>query len=86
VADASQARAGGELWITTAGGSGFPVLGDDGGSVTSAVFGPETRDVVAARSAAPGAGPESGGIWLVDATSGNGRQLSQDGWLPRWLP
>jgi hypothetical protein len=86
VADASEPRTGGELWLTTAGGSGFPVLADGGGSVASAGFGPETRDVVAARSVDPGAGQESGGIWLVDATSGDGRQLSEDGWLPRWLP
>ncbi|HET6745939.1 MAG TPA: Ig-like domain-containing protein [Candidatus Limnocylindria bacterium] len=86
VADASQPRAGGDLWLTTAGGSGFPVLTDGGGSVASAGFGPETRDVVAARSAAAGEGSESGGIWLVDATSGDGRQLSDDGWMPRWLP
>ena len=86
VADASQPQAAGELWLTTAGGSGFPVLDDAGGSVVAAGFGPETRDVVAARSAAPAGGSDTGGIWLVDVTSGDGRQLSEDGWLPRWLP
>jgi hypothetical protein len=28
----------------------------------------------------------AGGIWLVDAQSGIGRQLTTDGWLARWLP
>ena len=26
------------------------------------------------------------GIWLVNAASGRSRQLSEDGWLPLWLP
>jgi hypothetical protein len=41
---------------------------------------------VAARTAIPGGDPEAGGIWVVDAVSGRGRQLSTDGWLPHWLP
>ncbi len=28
----------------------------------------------------------AGGIWLVDARTGIGRQLTSDGWLARWLP
>jgi Bacterial Ig-like domain/WD40-like Beta Propeller Repeat len=28
----------------------------------------------------------AGGIWLIDAQSGIGRQLTTDGWLARWLP
>jgi hypothetical protein len=86
LADAGEPQASGVLWLTTASGSGFPVLDDGGGSVRSAGFGPEARDVVAARIPAPGGGPETGGIWLVDSIAGDGEQLSEDGWLPRWLP
>ncbi len=28
----------------------------------------------------------AGGIWLINAQSGIGEQLTTDGWLPRWLP
>ena len=86
VADAGEVQAPGELWLSTASGSGFPVLDDGGGSVRTAGFGPEGRNVVAARSPAPGTGPQTGGIWLVDPVTGDGEQLSEDGWLPRWLP
>jgi hypothetical protein len=86
VANAEEQQASGELWLTTASGSGFPMLDDGGSSVRSAGFGPEARDVVAARSPASGSGPETGGIWLVDSIAGDGERLSEDGWLPRWLP
>jgi hypothetical protein len=86
VADAGEPQASGELWLTTAAGSGFPVLDDGGGSIRSAGFGPEARDVVAARMLDSGTGPGTGGIWLVDSIVGDGEQLSEDGWLPRWLP
>jgi hypothetical protein len=86
LADPSERAAGGELWLTAPSGRGFAVLGDGGASVTSAGFGPETSEVVAARTNETGAEPGSGGIWLVNAFTGQGRQLADDGWLPRWLP
>jgi len=46
-----------------------------------------------AQSPAPAAsnGPGSdevpaAGIWLIDASTGIGQQLTTDGWLPRWIP
>ena len=86
VADARQPSASGELWLAALDGRGLPVMRDGGASVSSAGFGPETRDAVAARTAPAGAETSSGGIWLVSTTTGSGRQLSADGWLPRWLP
>ena len=74
--------AGGTLWLTTLSGTGFDVLVDGGAPVTGAAYGPEPDDVVASRA---GAGA-SGGIWLVDATSGRGEQLAADGSAPRWIP
>ena len=64
------------------GGTAFDVLVDGGAPVTAAGFGPEPNDVVAARA---GSGV-SGGVWLVDVTSGRGQQLVADGRMPRWIP
>ena len=75
-------EAAGTLWLTTDGGSAFDVLADGGAPVTAAGYGPEPNDVVAARA---GAGA-SGGVWLVDVTSGRGQQLAPDGRMPRWIP
>jgi hypothetical protein len=68
----------GTLWLATAGSHSIRQLGDGDVSVTSASFGPGSRDVAAARL--------GDGIWLVNAASGRSHQLSEDGWLPRWLP
>jgi hypothetical protein len=75
-------EAGGTLWLTTVGGTAFDVLADGGAPVTAAGYGPASDDVVAARA---GVGI-SGGIWLVDATTGDGLQLADDGTMPRWIP
>jgi hypothetical protein len=75
-------EAGGTLWLTTVGGTAFDVLADGGAPVTAAGYGPASDDVVAARA---GVGI-NGGIWLVDATTGDGQQLANDGTMPRWIP
>jgi hypothetical protein len=67
----------GTLWFAPGSGP-TRELGDGGASVTSASFGPGSREVAAARI--------GGGIWLVDTGTGRTEQLSEDGWLPRWLP
>lgn len=77
VVQAGAPQAGGSLWLATAGGL-VQELGDGGTTVTSAGFGLGSRDVAAARVGE--------GIWLVDATTGQSEQLSEDGRLPRWLP
>lgn len=70
---------GGGLHLTTRGGGvSFPILRDGGAPVSVAAFGPEPQTIVAARVA--------DGIWLVDATTGLGERLADDGWQPRWLP
>ena len=81
VVDASDARGGGELWLSldVIDASADRLLLDDGGAaVTSAVFGVDTRSILVARS--------GGGIWLVDTITGDGEELASDGWLPRWRP
>jgi hypothetical protein len=67
----------GILWLAPRNGP-IRELGDGGDSVTSASFGPGSREVAAARL--------GDGIWLVDAATGRSQQLSEDGWLPRWVP
>lgn len=74
--------AGGTLWLSTAGGNAFDVLQDGGARVTSAGYGPEANDVVAARASVG----TIGGIWLVDVITGRGQQLAADGQLPGWIP
>jgi hypothetical protein len=77
VVQAGAPQAAGTLWLASAAGSARE-LGDGGGTITSAGFSLGSRDVAAARA--------GDGIWLIDATTGRDRQLSQDGWLPSWLP
>jgi hypothetical protein len=77
VVQAGAPQAAGTLWLATIAGS-VRELGDGGGTITSAGFGLGSRDVAAARA--------GDGIWLIDGNTGRDRQLSQDGWLPRWLP
>ncbi|HEX3220560.1 MAG TPA: Ig-like domain-containing protein [Candidatus Limnocylindria bacterium] len=70
--------AAGRLQLSTATDVATPLLEDGGPPVLSAGFGPQARLAVAARSGA--------GIWIVDFATGGGQQLTQEGWLPRWLP
>jgi hypothetical protein len=76
VAQEGALQAGGTLWLANSAGGPVRQLGN--GGVTSATFGPGSRDVAAARL--------GDGIWLVNAISGRSKQVSPEGWLPRWLP
>jgi Big-like domain-containing protein/WD40 repeat protein len=69
----------GRLWVASA-------LNDPGREVVvptarpgSVSFAPEPGSVVVGQA-------EPGGVWLIRVASGDGRRLSPDGWLPRWLP
>jgi hypothetical protein len=46
--------------------------------ISSASFVPEPGSVLIAEA-------NQGGIWLL-SLAGHAQRLSQDGWLPRWLP
>lgn len=71
-------EASGTLQLSTATDVASRLLDDGGAPVSAAGFGPQARLAVAARSGA--------GIWIVDFATGQGRQLTQEGRLPRWLP
>ncbi|HEX6655361.1 MAG TPA: hypothetical protein VF153_04025, partial [Candidatus Limnocylindria bacterium] len=70
-------EAAGRLLLSNASGT-TEMLAGGGPPVTSAGFGPQARNAVAARLDA--------GIWLVDVAAGEGTQLTSEGWLPSWLP
>jgi hypothetical protein len=79
VVEPGSPEGGGVLRLTTRGGGvSFPILQDGGAPVSVAAFGPEPETIVAARV--------GDGLWLVDATTGLGERLADDGWQPRWLP
>jgi dipeptidyl aminopeptidase/acylaminoacyl peptidase len=62
-----------------------PLLTDGGAPAARVSFGLEARSVLVERRAA-GGGMPGGGIWLVDTLTGRAEQLTEEGWLPRWLP
>lgn len=81
-------EAGGGLWVAEEGEAPQRILDDAGPAFTWVAPGLEPDTLVvarAARTADPG-GPARAGIWVVDLSGGRGRQLTGDGWAPRWLP
>lgn len=53
----------------------------------SVAFTPERDAIVIGRAPANGSvTDQAGGVWLVTLDGGGLRQLSADGWQPRWLP
>jgi hypothetical protein len=70
--------AAGSLMLSDASDRASEMLSGGGPPVISAGFGPQPRILVAARLDA--------GVWLVDIATGQGTQLSTEGWLPTWLP
>ena len=70
---------GGSLWVTSAlGVRGEALLRDPDPPAASVSFAPEPGALLVARL--------GDGVWLVNLDAGSPRQLSGDGWLPRWLP
>ena len=66
---------------------GAEVMRDQAARVGSAFFAPEPRAMVIARVPVPTGDPAlTGGVWVVDLSSGLAQQLSVDGSQPRWLP
>lgn len=64
-----------------------PVLGDPSARADFISLTPEQDAALISRGAVPGdIGTAARGIWLVNLGTGTAKQLSPDGWLPRWLP
>lgn len=78
----------GTPWLTdTLDAAGAPVIAAPGGEAGSVAFTPERDAIVIGRPSAIGApGGQGEGVWLVTLDGGEMRQLSTDGWGPRWLP
>jgi Tol biopolymer transport system component len=80
--------AAGSIWLaSTVDSSGQEVTPDGGALASSVSFTPERDTIVVSRMAPGGDLTGNGsGVWLVSLVDGAARQLSTDGWLPRWLP
>jgi hypothetical protein len=77
----------GRLWVSAdPRDAGEEFLARDGARAGSASFAPEPGAILIGRVAEAEAGESSGGVWIVHLASGSARQLSGDGWQPRWLP
>lgn len=85
---AAAGAAAGSPWVTdTLDSGGEPVTGDPGTMAGSIAFTPEGDAIVITRIGATDEVPgQAGGVWLVSLERGGARQLSTNGWLPRWLP
>ena len=81
------AQSGGP-WLTSAlDDPGDRAMGDPAARATFAAFTPERGALLVSRVSLVGAvTTRATGVWLVDLRTGTARQLSKDGWLPRWLP
>ena len=69
---------GGDLWVASTLGDAGEAVAVPGTETRSASFAPEPGSMVI--------GAEPGGIWLLSLGSGRAQQLTEDGWLPHWLP
>ncbi|MGE5236975.1 MAG: hypothetical protein ACM3O7_11565, partial [Acidobacteriota bacterium] len=77
---------GGEPWVTAPDRLDARELVPGGGFLaTSLAFAPDDASLVVARVPAGVTEASVRGIWLLPL-EGAARQLSSDGWLPRWLP
>ena len=78
----------GSLWLASSTGDpGKQAMRDLGARASFAAFAPEAGAMVISRVAAAAEDPTlTGGVWLLNLSSGNIHQLSLDGTQPRWLP
>ncbi len=78
----------GSPWLTDAINlAGDRLLRDARTQTGFVTFTPEREAVLASRVTMPGDRTTTArGVWLVDLRGGAARQLSEDGWLSRWLP
>ena len=80
--------ASGSLWLASSvSDAGKEVTRDPGARAAFASFAPKPAAMVISRVPGAGAGPTpTGGVWLLNTSSGTAHQLSLDGTQPRWLP
>lgn len=85
--EAAGAEAG-SPWLTSgAGDAGNRAMGEAGARARSVAFTPEPDALIVSRVTVVGeVTTRANGVWLVNLLTGSARQLSTDGWLPRWLP
>jgi WD40-like Beta Propeller Repeat len=81
------ATAGSLVLTSSLADPGSEVMRDPAARVSSASFAPEPHAMVIARVPASTGDPAlTGGVWVVNLTSGLAQQLSVDGRQPYWLP
>jgi hypothetical protein len=81
------AMAGSLVLTSSLADPGSEVMRDPAARVSSASFAPEPHAMVIARVPASTGDPAlTGGVWVVNLTSGLAQQLSVDGRQPYWLP
>jgi WD40 repeat protein len=70
----------GTPWVTsTLDDPGREIPGPTAAPPAWLAFAPDGRSLVIGQA-------DPGGVWLMDVATGSAHRLSQDGWLPRWLP
>lgn len=85
--EAAGAEAGSPRLTSALDDGGERVMRDASARAGSISFTPEPQALIIARVPVPGdVPPEADGVWLLDLRTGGAKQLSTDGWLPRWLP
>ena len=70
----------GRLWVASAlNAAGEEIVVPQGALPGSLAFAPEPGSLVIAQA-------EPGGVWIMNVSTGSRHRLTQDGWLPQWLP
>jgi hypothetical protein len=83
----SDAAAGSLVLTSSLADPGGEVMRDAAARVGSAFFAPEPHSMLIARLPSPTGDPAlTGGVWVLNLSSGLAQQLSIDGRLPSWLP